>query len=83
VPDECVKTVHGHGVWAYVFLVRHRAVAITWCAEGTPKRLELPRTVQAYDIMGNKLSDSDVLLGQSPVYLLRESVANVVGSLPQ
>ena len=81
VPDECVKTVHDDGLLAYVFRVKDRAVAIAWCEAGRRRQLTLSPTVRACDIMGNTLSPGDLVLEQSPVYLVGNQVKAVLDAL--
>ena len=83
VPDECVKTVHDDGLLSYVFRTKDWAVAIAWCEPGRSRKLKLARSVHAYDIMGNECSRGDLMVAQSPVYLVGEPVEAVVGSLPR
>jgi hypothetical protein len=81
VPDECVKTMHGDGLFAYVFRAKDRVVAIAWCEAGRSRKLTPGPAVQAYDIMGNALSLKDSVLEQSPVYLVGKSPEAVLASL--
>jgi hypothetical protein len=81
MPDECVKTVHDTGLEAYVFQVADKVVAIAWCEAGQSRKLKLAQAVQAYDIMGNALSPRDLVLEQSPVYLVGKQAEAVLSSL--
>ncbi len=83
VPDECVKTVHDSGLWAYVFRTKDRVVAIAWCESGHSRKFDLAPTVQAYDIMGNAISPASLMLGQSPIYLAGPQVGAVLASLSE
>ena len=81
VPDECLRTVHDNALLAYVFRSGDRVVAIVWCEAGQSRRLKLTPSVQTYDIMGNTVTREDLLLEQSPVYLVGSQSEAVLGSL--
>lgn len=83
VPDECVKAIHADGLCAYVFRAKDRLVAIAWCEPGRSRKLKPAPAVQAYDIMGNRLSLKDVVLEESPLYLVGKSAQSVLASLPR
>jgi hypothetical protein len=83
VPDECVKTVRTDALCAYVFQAKDRLVAIAWCEAGKSRKLKPAPAVQAYDIMGNRLSLKDSVLQESPVYLVGKSAQSVLASLPR
>ena len=83
VPDECVMTVRTDALCAYVFQAKDRLVAIAWCEAGKSRKLKPAPAVQAYDIMGNRLSLKDSVLQESPVYLVGKSAQSVLASLPR
>ena len=70
VPEECVKAVNRDDLRAYVFRGKDREVAVAWCGADQKRRLTLAASVQAYDIMGNEIPASDLVLSESPVYLV-------------
>jgi hypothetical protein len=55
-----------------VFKTADRTVAIAWRGDGQPKPLKLVTELHAsaYDVMGNELKQREIILGQSPVYLI-------------
>jgi hypothetical protein len=81
VPDECVRSIGRDGWTAYIFRVKHRTVAIAWSGPGSTTPLRLARNVQAYDIMGDRLSVRRVVLSESPIYLKGTDTSAVVESL--
>ena len=83
VPDECVMTVRTDALCAYVFQAKDRLVAIAWCEAGKSRKLKPAPAVQAYDIMGNRLSLKDSVLQESPVYLVGKSAESILASLPR
>ena len=81
VPDECVKAIHADGLCAYVFGAKARLVAIAWCESGKSRKLKPAPAIQAYDIMGNRLSLKDLVLEESPLYLVGKSAEAVLTPL--
>jgi len=81
VPDECARTVHDDGLAAYVFRVKDRWLAIAWREGGRSQKLKPARGVEAYDIMGNRLSLKEAVLEQSPVYLAGKPAEAVLAAL--
>ena len=81
VPQECVKIIHREDLRAYVFRDKDRAVAVTWCNVDQKRSLTLAPNVRAYDIMGNEISPHDVVVTESPIYLLSTSADAILQSL--
>jgi hypothetical protein len=81
VPDEFVKRIHGDGLEACVFRVENGAAAVAWSGEGQSRALKLAPDVRAYDIMGNEVPASEVVLGESPVYVVSAKADAVLETL--
>ncbi len=81
LPEACQRIVDRDGLHAYVFQAGDQSVAVAWCRQGPARRLQLQRAVQAYDIMGNKLTGPILILGESPVYLAGPNSAAVLKPL--
>jgi len=76
VPDECARAFRDGPSNAYIFRVRNQFAAVVWRNE--PKQVPpLPKSVRAFDIMGNQLPPEQVRLSASPVYLLAGSLAAI------
>ncbi|HWI58510.1 MAG TPA: hypothetical protein VNZ22_14895, partial [Bacillota bacterium] len=70
VPETCVKRLENNGLHAYVFRRQNHAVAIAWAQAAQISKVKLPPGVQAYDVMGNRLSGTELPLTSSPIYLV-------------
>jgi hypothetical protein len=69
-PEECIGRVDGNGVRAYAFAGGDRAVAIAWRGGGRPRPLRLAAGLRAYDVMGNEIQQREIVVGESPIYLV-------------
>jgi hypothetical protein len=74
VPEACVRRVNTKGLWACVFRTRDTFVAVAWTSATQSQRLTLNPGLRAYDTMGNAISGRDLVLGESPVYLVGPNV---------
>ena len=81
VPESFVQQIEDGGLKAFIFRARNHVVAIAWSASSQGKKLKLPRSVQAYDIMGNALERRGASVGDSPVYLVGIKTDDVIRSL--
>ena len=81
VPDGCERVVDRDGLHAYAFRVKDRTVAVAWCRAGSTRRVDLDPKGRAYDIMGNPVAGREVVLGETPVYLVGPTAEMVLAPL--
>ncbi|HRT07075.1 MAG TPA: carbohydrate binding domain-containing protein [Candidatus Paceibacterota bacterium] len=81
VPEECVYRLVAAERCGFVFRARNGAAAVVWARNGTTGHLRPPRSIRAYDIMGNELPGPPFELGSAPIYLLHSSTDELVNAL--
>ena len=81
VPEAGEEAVAGDGLRACLFRAKGRSAAVVWREDDRTVPLTLPATVRAYDLMGNRLTDTRPALGQSPLYLQSDDGAAIAEAL--
>lgn len=81
VPEECVYRVVAAERCGFVFRTRNGAAAVVWARNDTTGHLRPPRSIRAYNIMGNELPGPPFELGSAPIYLLASRADQLVTAL--
>jgi hypothetical protein len=81
VPEECVCRLEDADRRGCVFRTADGATAVMWSPTDTTNTLALPRSIRAYDIMGNELLDRPVEFGRAPIYLRTPLTDDIVNAL--
>ena len=69
-PETCLGSVDRDGLRAYAFASRGQAVAVAWRSGGAPRAVTLAAGQRAFDVMGNELPRGEIVLGDSPLYVV-------------
>jgi hypothetical protein len=64
------KWTRPEGLCAYEFRSRGRTVVILWGRRGNASKLDVPEGFEALDLMGNAVGGKQVVVGETPLYLL-------------
>lgn len=67
-PEQFVEKIERDNLVSYVFRATGEAVAVAWCKSGQTQTMTRPRQVEAFDVMGNRLTEERLTVGTSPVY---------------
>ena len=66
------KWTEPEGVQAFEFRSRGRTVVALWASKSPAPAVKVPAGYRAFDLMGNRLSGSEIVPGETPVYLVQE-----------
>lgn len=68
-PDQCLGTISGQDVKAYLFRTGSRCVAIVWTMDGREQTITLSPDLKSFDVMGNPTATT-VQITSSPLYIV-------------